>query len=166
MGFIRKIAFSLLIVATLAHGQLSVDLNGGNITAHLQHQGKMEQQHFPENIDRTYAQGQLLDENIETGLQDPTTDSKNLHRSTISNQSNLRNSVNSRLDSLSLFFGGFATFEIFHRAISIILPDPITFLIAIFAAMQTPTLVRAMALNVLYGGYGTHLLLFLFFRIP
>ena len=71
MGVIRKIVLSLLLVATLAHGQLSVDLNGGDITAPLQHQGKIEQQYSPGNIDRTYgdAPGQHLaplDENIET----------------------------------------------------------------------------------------------------
>ena len=163
MGVIRKIAFSLLMVATLAHGQLSVDLNGGNITAPLQHQGKIEQQHFPENIDRTYAQGQLLDENIETGLQDPTTNSKNLHRSTTNNQSNLRNSVNSRLDYWTLYFGQWATVKIFSWPLSIVLPKPIAFLIAILAAWQTPTLVRTLALSVLFGGTVTQLFLFLFF---
>ena len=71
MGVIRKIVLSLLLIATLAHGQLSVDLNGGDITAPLQHQGKIEQQYSPGNIDRTYgdAPGQHLaplDENIET----------------------------------------------------------------------------------------------------
>merc|ERR1711971_314404 len=71
MGVIRKIVLSLLLVANLAHGQLSVDLNGGDITAPLQHQGKIQQQFSPENIDRTYgdATGQHLaplDENIET----------------------------------------------------------------------------------------------------
>ena len=30
MGVIRKIVLSLLLVATLAHGQWSVDLNGGD----------------------------------------------------------------------------------------------------------------------------------------
>ena len=106
MGVIRKIVLSLLLVATLAHGQLSVDLNGGDITAPLQHQGKIERQYSPGNIDRSYgdASGQHLaplDENVETiyvspegrynyrpnyllrtGSQDPTTNSKNLRRST------------------------------------------------------------------------------------
>ena len=105
MGVIRKIVLSLFLVANLAHGQLSVDLNGGDITAPLQHQGKIQQQFSPENIDRTYgdATGQHLaplDENIETiyvspegisnyrpnyrgrtGSQDPTTNLKNLRRS-------------------------------------------------------------------------------------
>ena len=62
MGVNGKIVLSLLLVATLAHGQLSVDLNGGDITAPLQHQGKIQQQFSPENIDRTYgdATGQQL----------------------------------------------------------------------------------------------------------
>ena len=102
MGVIRKIVLSLLLVATFAHGQLSVDLNGGDITAPLQHQGKIEQQYSTGNIDRSYgdAPGQPLDENIETiyvspegrsnyrpnylrrtGSQDPTTNLKNLRRS-------------------------------------------------------------------------------------
>ena len=51
MGVIQKIVLSLPLVATLAHGQLSVDLNGGDITAPLKHQGKIEQQHNPGNID-------------------------------------------------------------------------------------------------------------------
>ena len=55
MGLIRKIALSLLLVATLAHGQLSVDLNGGDITAPLQHQGKIQQEYSPGNIYRTYG---------------------------------------------------------------------------------------------------------------
>ena len=67
MGVIQKIVLSLLLVANLAHGQLSVDLN----RAPLQHQGKIEQQYSPENIERTYgdAPGQHLaplDETIET----------------------------------------------------------------------------------------------------
>ena len=71
MGVIRKIVLSLLLAATLAHGQLSIDLYGGDITAPLQHQGKIEQQYSPENIERTYgdAPGQHLaplDETIET----------------------------------------------------------------------------------------------------
>ena len=99
MGVIRKIVLSLLLVANLAHGQLSVDLN----RAPLQHQGKIEQQYPAGNIDRSYgdAPGQPLDENIETiyvspegrsnyrpnylrrtGSQDPTTNLKNLRRST------------------------------------------------------------------------------------
>ena len=106
MGVIRKIVLSLFLVANLAHGQLSVDLNGGDLTAPLQHQGKIEQQYSPGNIKRTYgrAPGQNLapfDENIETiyvspegrsnyrpnylrrtGSQDPTTNLKNLRRST------------------------------------------------------------------------------------
>merc|ERR1711971_609630 len=63
MGVIRKIVLSLLLVATFAHGQLSVDL-----TAPLQHQGKIEQQYSTGYIDRSYgdAPGQPLDENIET----------------------------------------------------------------------------------------------------
>ena len=102
MGVIRKIVLSLLLVANLAHGQLSVDLNGGDLTAPLQHQGKIEQQYSTGNIDRSYgdAPGQPLDENIETiyvspegrsnyrpnylrrtGSQDPTTNLKNLRRS-------------------------------------------------------------------------------------
>ena len=72
MGVIRKFAFSLLMVATLGHGQLSVDLNRGNKIASLQH--------FPENIDGT-------------GLQDPTTNSKNLHSSTTKNQSTTKVSI-------------------------------------------------------------------------
>ena len=71
MGVIRKIVLSLLLAATLAHGQLSIDLYEGDITAPLQHQGKIEQQYSPENIERTYgdAPGQHLaplDETIET----------------------------------------------------------------------------------------------------
>ena len=68
MGVIQKIVLSLPLVATLAHGQLSVDLNGGDITTPLQHQGKVEQQYSTGNIDRSYgdAPGQPLDENIET----------------------------------------------------------------------------------------------------
>ena len=105
MGVIRKIVLSLLLVANLAHGQSSVDLNGGDLTAPLLHQGKIEQQYSPGNIKRTYggAPGQNLaplDENIETiyvspegrsnyrpnyhgrtGSQDPTTNLKNLRRS-------------------------------------------------------------------------------------
>ena len=71
MGVFQKIILSLLLVATLAHGQLSVNLNGRDITAPLHHQGKIDQQYPPENIDRTYggAPGNHLaplDENIET----------------------------------------------------------------------------------------------------
>ena len=72
MGVIRKFAFSLLMVATLGHGKLSVDLNRGNKTPPLQY--------FPENIDGT-------------GLQDPTTNSKNLHSSTTKNQSTTKVSI-------------------------------------------------------------------------
>ena len=102
MSVIRKIVLCLLVVATLAHGQLSVDLNGGDLKAPLQHQGKIEQQYSTGNIDRSYgdAPGQPLDENIETiyvspegrsnyrpnyyrrtGSQDPTTKFKNISRS-------------------------------------------------------------------------------------
>ena len=133
MGFIRKIAFSLLMVATLAHGHLSVDLNGGNITAPLQqHQGKIEQQHFPENIDRTYAQGQLLDENIETGLQDPTTNSKNLHRSTTNNQSNLRESANSRLDGADALLNALIVFIVLNLSLFFVFPIPMISLYILF----------------------------------
>ena len=70
MGVIRKIVSSLLLVATLAHGQLSVDLNGQDITDPLQHQGEIEQPYPPRNIDRTYGGAPRnhlahLDENIE-----------------------------------------------------------------------------------------------------
>ena len=51
MVVIQKFVLSLLLVATLAHGQLSFDLNGGDITAPLKHQGKIEQQYTPGNID-------------------------------------------------------------------------------------------------------------------
>ena len=51
MVVIQKFVLSLLLVATLAHGQLSFDLNGGDITAPLKHQGKIEQQYNPGNID-------------------------------------------------------------------------------------------------------------------
>ena len=71
MGVIQKIVLSLLLVATLAHGELSVDLNAGDITAPLQHQGAIKQGYSPGNIERSYghATGQHsapLDENLET----------------------------------------------------------------------------------------------------
>ena len=132
MGFIRKIAFSLLIVATLAHGHLSVDLNGGNITAPLQHHGKIEQQHFPENIDRTYAQGQLFEENIETGLQDPSTNSKNLHRSTTNNQSNLRESANSRLEGTEFVLPALIVFIVLNLSLFFVFPIPMILLYILF----------------------------------
>ena len=71
MDVIKKKLLSLLLVANLAHGQLSVDLNGGDITAPLQQQGKIEQQYSSGNTERTYgdAPGQRLaplDDNIET----------------------------------------------------------------------------------------------------
>ena len=55
MGVIRKIVLSLLLIATLSHGQLSVDLNDGDITAPLQHQGKIQQEYSTGNIYRTYG---------------------------------------------------------------------------------------------------------------
>ena len=51
MGVIRKIVLSLLLVATLAHGQLSVDLN--RAPAPLQHQSKIKQQSG--NIETIYV---------------------------------------------------------------------------------------------------------------
>jgi hypothetical protein len=134
MGVIRKIAFSLLMVATLAHGQLSVDLKDGNITAPLQHQGKIEQQHFPEDIDRTYsyAQGKLLDENKEAGLQHPTTNSENLHRSTTNNQSNLRESANSRLEGFDYLLPALIVCIVLNLSLFFVFPIPMISLYILF----------------------------------
>ena len=131
MGVIQKIVLSLPLVATLAHGQLSVDLNGGDITAPLQHQGKVEQQYSTGNIDRSYgdAPGQPLDENIETiyvspegtsnyrpnyhrktGSQGPTTNLKNLRRSSGPSPTSMRRTDSDHSENeewKSLSFAGF-----------------------------------------------------------
>ena len=122
MGAIRKIVLSLLLAATLAHGQLSIDLNnlnGGDITAPLQHQGKIEQQYSPGNIERTYgdATGQHLaplDENIETIYVNPEGRSPHLLYRQNNKQTNMRRSTQiRRSDSrekglISGFFNGIA----------------------------------------------------------
>merc|ERR1711971_261215 len=71
MGVIRKIVLSLLLVATLAHGQWSVDLN-----APLQHHGKIQQEYSPGNIYKTNGDspGQPF------YPFDPLTNSKSQHR--------------------------------------------------------------------------------------
>ena len=52
----KKFSFGIhILVSTLAHGQLSFDLNGGDITAPLKHQGKIEQQYNPGNIDISHG---------------------------------------------------------------------------------------------------------------
>ena len=122
MGAIRKFVLSLLLAATLAHGQLSIDLNnlnGGDITAPLQHQGKIEQQYYPGNIERTYgdAPGQHLapsDENIETIYVNPEGRSPHLLYRQNNKQTNMRRSTQiRRSDSrekglISGFFNGIA----------------------------------------------------------
>ena len=123
MDVIRKIVLSLLLAATLAHGQLSIDLNnlnGGDITAPLQHQGKIVQQYSPGNIERTYgdAPGQQhlapLDENIETIYVNPEGRSPHLLYRQNNKQTNMRRSTQiRRSDSrekglISEFFNGIA----------------------------------------------------------